>query len=129
MNEHILIADDDPALFEALATALELHGYTTQTVSDGLQALRAIQQEPPALLLLDLHMPELDGEALLAKLRRAKIQIPIVLMSGDDEAQTVATKFGVAGYLKKPIAIPRLLAAVAACGAVSPGRKAKHTAA
>ena len=128
MTEQILIVDDDPALFEALATALDLHGYATQTVTDGYQALELIQHEPPALLLLDLHMPGLDGEALLAELARRRITIPTVLMSGDEEAQTVATKYGVAGYLKKPFAISRLLTAVAACGTASSARKDEHAA-
>ena len=115
MNELILIVDDEPALFEAVATALGVNGYQCRIAEDGRQALTAIEAQRPALMLLDLHMPVLDGESVLRELAVRGIELPIVLMSGDDAAQEVARRYGAGVYLSKPIDIPRLLAAVAAC--------------
>jgi DNA-binding response OmpR family regulator len=129
MVQRILIADDDPALFEALATALELHGYRTQCVKNGDEALKSILRNRPALLLLDLHMPGLDGEGLLAELGRREIALPTILMSADDEGEAVARAFSVAGFLKKPIAVTLLLSAVAACGTAPPESQWGHDAA
>jgi len=119
MNGPILIIDDDPFLSEAIATALALQGYETREAENGKLGLAAIEAARPALVLLDLRMPVLDGEEVLRELAARGIKLPIVLMSADDEAEEAAVRHGVAAFLKKPIAIPRLLATVAACGGPS----------
>jgi DNA-binding response OmpR family regulator len=112
----ILIVDDDPLLHEAIAAALNTHGYQTRLADSGREALAAIAAERPAIVLLDLHMPDLDGAGVLRELSARGLELPIVVMSGDDDAEEVAWTYGVAGYLKKPFAIARLLDAIAACG-------------
>ncbi len=115
VNGPILIIDDDPLLSEAIATALALHGFETREAENGRAGLQAIETQRPALALLDLRMPVLDGEGVLRELKRRRIRLPVVLMSADDEAEQISRRYGVAGYLRKPIAVPRLLAAVLAC--------------
>ncbi len=121
----ILIVDDDPLLFAALAEALAFHGYETRVAENGRAGLAAIEAERPAIVLLDLHMPILDGEGFLRELTARGIELPVVLMSADDDAEAVALRYRVAAYLKKPVAIPRLLAAIAACGA-RPARRGEN---
>jgi two-component system response regulator MprA len=111
----ILIVDDDPMVREPIATTLELHGFRTQAVGDGREALAAMAAERPAIILLDLHLPILDGAGLLRELAARGVQVPVVLMSADVEAERVASQFGIGAFLRKPIALPRLLAAIAAC--------------
>jgi DNA-binding response OmpR family regulator len=125
----ILIVDDDPLLYEAIAVALELNGYQIRLACGGREGLAAIAAECPAMVLLDLNMPGLDGEGVLRELAARGIQIPVVLMSADERAEEVARRYGVAGYLKKPFAIPRLLAAVAACGASARASQQRDSAA
>ena len=122
----ILIVDDDPLLSEAIATALELHGFSTREADNGRAGLAAIEATSPAIVLLDLRMPVLDGEGVLRDLAARGIDLPVVLMSADDEAEKIAKKYGVAAYLKKPIAIPRLMAAIAACGRKSAQDRARR---
>lgn len=116
INGPILVVDDDPYIHEAIATALTLYGYQTRIAENGREALTAIEAERPALVLLDLRMPILDGEEVLRELAARKLRLPIVLMSADDEGADVARKHGIGAYLKKPIPLERLLSAVAACG-------------
>jgi CheY-like chemotaxis protein len=124
MNEGpILVVDDDPLLHEAIATALEAHGYQFSLASSGWEALAAIAAQCPAMVLLDLHMPGLDGQGVLRELVARGIDLPVVLMSADDRGEGVAQRTGVAGYLKKPFSIPQLLAAIAAGGNPSSSRR------
>jgi DNA-binding response OmpR family regulator len=112
----ILIVDDDPELYEVIAAALAASGYQTKPAGNGREALAEIAADRPAIILLDLHMPGLDGEGVLRELSAREIRLPVVLMSADERAEEIARRYGVAAYLKKPFAIPRLLAAVGACG-------------
>ncbi len=122
----ILIVDDDSLLSEAIATALELHGFKTREAENGRAGLAAIEALLPAIVLLDLRMPVLDGEGVLRDLAARGIDLPVVLMSADDEAELIAKKYGVAAYLRKPIAIPRLMAAIAACGPTTEKQRARR---
>jgi DNA-binding response OmpR family regulator len=112
----ILIVDDDPLLLEPIATALELAGYTTRTARGGEQALTMIQRNRPAVVLLDLHMPGLDGRGLVRELARRKINVPTVLMSANDDVGRAAADLQVEAYLSKPFAVQELLEVIAACG-------------
>ena len=119
----ILIVDDDPMLAEAIATALSLNGYETREAANGRAGLAAIEADRPAVVLLDLRMPVLDGEGVLRELAARKSRLPVVLMSADDEAEEIAERFDVRAFLKKPIPVQRLLATIAACtNAIRPRR-------
>jgi two-component system OmpR family response regulator len=111
----ILIVDDDPVFPDAISTALMLAGFRTEIAHDGLEALEFIQRERPSLILLDVSMPVLDGRGLLRELAREGIKLPVVLVSAGQDGERIARKYGVAAYLQKPVALPRLLAAISAC--------------
>jgi two-component system, OmpR family, response regulator MprA len=109
----VLVVDDDPAIRKAVSLLLVDEGYAVQTAANGTEGLAAITAQPPALVLLDLNMPVMDGWALLGHLRDAQITVPIVIMTADQRAPQEAARLQVAGYLGKPFAIDDLLDLVA----------------
>src|SRR5262249_32497463 len=72
-SSRILVVDDDRAIRDMLRQALELEGHTVETAGDGAQALTAIERAPPALVLLDMRMPVLDGWGVVQELRARAI--------------------------------------------------------
>ena len=112
----ILVIDDDPAMLEIVALALEDAGYTVAAVTSGREALQWIQAaeavgEPPALILLDLALPEMDGQQVVVMLRQkwgAKI-VPFIVMSADHQARLRGQELGAAYTLIKPFEVEGLL--------------------
>lgn len=103
----ILVAEDNPTNRELLRELLESHGYSVTEACDGQEALAMVEQAPPALLLLDIGMPRLDGFAVVRKLRENPrfASLPIVgvtayAMQGDRER---ILNSGFDGYLSKPL--------------------------
>src|SRR3954464_15480182 len=76
--ERVLVVDDDPDMAEAMALSLESAGYETATAANGLDALEAVESRMPALILLDMRMPIMDGWEFSRELRRRHgTEIPI----------------------------------------------------
>jgi len=108
----ILIAEDDPALREALADILDIAGYAVLACADGERAWQALQDDPAIdLVLSDVQMPALDGLGLLLRMREARLAQPLVLMTayGDVPKAVAAVRAGAADYLAKPFEAPLLL--------------------
>jgi CheY-like chemotaxis protein len=108
----VLIADDKPTGRELVRTVLENTGYTVIEASDGHEALRRARESRPDLIILDLHMPGLDGFGVIQELRRDPqfAETPIVAltasaMQGDRER---ALSIGFTGYITKPIRLTLL---------------------
>lgn len=80
----ILVVDDQPELAELIKTVLGEEGYQVSICTDGREAMKMIQQEKPAALILDVMMPETDGFEVLRQLRTNPVgqRLPVVLMSG-----------------------------------------------
>lgn len=109
----VLIADDDPDIRKILATNLEALGYHVTEADDGEQALRLARQMVPALIVLDLMMPELDGLGVLHCLRGHPVtqEIPVVLLSAKatDRDIWAGWQAGANYYLTKPFLLDELL--------------------
>ncbi|MFN2386911.1 MAG: serine/threonine protein kinase [Thermoanaerobaculia bacterium] len=108
----VLIVEDDEALAGGLRQTLEESGYGVETARDGREALdRLAQGDPPAMILLDLMMPRVDGWQFLQEWRSVPDhpRIPIVLLSG---VGAIPDAPGVADFLRKPVSPARLLACV-----------------
>ena len=108
----ILIADDKASSRELVRTILENLGYVIEEAGDGVEALETALERPPDLVLLDLQMPRLTGEEVLARLRADHrfAKLPIVAltasaMAGDREKALAA---GFTSYLAKPVTISTL---------------------
>jgi len=108
----ILIADDKDTGRELVRTVLENSGYRVIEASDGLEALRFARELHPDLIILDLHMPGLDGFTVMQKLRSEAdfASTPVMAltasaMAGDRERALTA---GFTGYVTKPIRLGAL---------------------
>ena len=102
----ILIADDEEPIRSLLRRFLDSRGYIADSASDGMEALRAIQQNLYDAVLLDLYLPKLNGLDLLKHVRDQDIAVgSIITMSGfdDDEARRQSFEFGAEDFLAKPI--------------------------
>jgi DNA-binding response OmpR family regulator len=108
-----LVIDDDRAIVETIVAALHAEGYTVRSATSGAAGLRAIVDQPPALLLLDLSMIGLDGGDLLVYMRTVHRAVPVVLITGSPErAQALVDRYGVE-CVAKPFDLDTLLACVA----------------
>jgi CheY-like chemotaxis protein len=109
---HAFVVEDDPDFRELARDLLERAGWTVDAAEDGFAALSQIRRVIPDLILLDLHMPNLDGTGVLSLLRSTEVgrQIPVLVMTGahvDDEVRELAS-----AVLVKPFARADLLRAV-----------------
>jgi DNA-binding response OmpR family regulator len=110
----ILIADDEPGTLALLAEMLAYSGYDVVQARDGLEALLRVRETRPALILLDVMMPGLDGREVTRRLRadHANDGMPIILHSVADEAEIDWRGAGASGFLQKPFPIRELPAII-----------------
>lgn len=112
----ILIIDDDPLIRESLKDVLESSGFQAITASNGMNGLRLASQQQPDLILCDVQMPNMDGYAVLSKLRQTPaIQtIPFIFLTGRSEVMDLrqGMNLGADDYLSKPCGVDELLAAL-----------------
>ncbi|MHA7221683.1 response regulator [Arthrobacter sp. RHLT1-20] len=107
----VLVVDDDPHLLRALRITLQAHGYAVTTASDGHSALLAASQNPLALIILDLGLPDMDGTSVIRELR-AWSQVPVLVLSArhGSEDKVEALDAGADDYITKPFGLDELLA-------------------
>jgi DNA-binding response OmpR family regulator len=111
----ILAADDDPQLLRLMTRNLQLEGYEVLAASDGQQALTQIEEQSPALVLLDVMMPRMDGFTVTQRARGfSSVPIIIVTARGQDQDKIRGLDLGADDYLTKPFSIDELLARVRA---------------
>ncbi|GCE49672.1 two-component system KDP operon response regulator KdpE [Thermosporothrix hazakensis] len=111
----ILVADDDPQLLRLVSRNLEFEGYDVLAASDGQQALEQIEKHAPALVLLDVMMPRLDGFTVCQRVREfSSVPIIIVTARGQDQEKVKGLDLGADDYLTKPFSVDELLARVRA---------------
>ena len=113
----ILIVEDDEAIRDLLLDALEQDGYEAVAVSNGIEGVAAAQLRSPAVILLDLNLPLLDGEGVLRELERQGPHAPVVLMTSDPRGDRLSSAVGVSGYLPKPFDLDDLIMTIEAAGA------------
>jgi len=93
----ILVAEDDEVLRETIAELLRLEGYAVESVANGAAALVALAKSEPAVVLLDLTMPVMDGWATAREMRARGLRIPIVVMTGAPDPMFAAADVVAAG--------------------------------
>jgi len=112
MRGTVLIVEDDPCQRRLYRLLLEDAGYEVEVATQGAQALRMLARDPVDLVLLDLHLPIMDGRECATRLRASGISTPVVLMSSDWEVHSVAREVRALGVLPKPFTAEELLATV-----------------
>ena len=114
-GERILVVDDEPSILDLVGLYLGREGYRVETAADGATALQRIQARPPALLVLDLMLPEVDGYEVCRRVR-ATSNLPILMLTArdDDVDKIVGLELGADDYLTKPFNPRELVARVKA---------------
>ena len=114
-GERILIVDDEAHIVELVRLYLERDGFRVESASDGAQGLRLALELRPALIILDLMLPEVDGLEVCRRVR-ADSDVPIVMLTARDEDvdKIVGLELGADDYLTKPFNPRELLARVKA---------------
>ena len=116
MANHILVVDDDPSICEALERGFRLEGFAVRIATNGEAAIQEIELTEPALLILDINMPQVDGIQVIKYIRSKSIDLPVCVLSARDEIQdrVLGLEAGADDYLIKPFAFAELLARVRA---------------
>ena len=109
----MLVVEDDLDLRQTIQWMLEDEGFLVETAGDGREALQRARQHKPALVILDMALPILDGNGVAAGLRATYGDTVMILtMTADGRAAEKAKNIGAIGYLSKPFDIDALLTAV-----------------
>jgi DNA-binding response OmpR family regulator len=113
-QRRILVVEDDNDLRRLFRLALSMEGYLVDEVSDGIDALRSIDNLPPDLVVLDLQLLVLDGASVQQELAARAItrDIPVVIVTGSD---AMVSGSNVACLLRKPVTPDRLISVVRQC--------------
>ena len=108
----VVIAEDDRRVRESLERALRLEGYDVVAVPDGAAALRAHDESPPDVMVLDVSMPNADGLSVCRQLRRRGHDTQVLMLTARHEVEdrVVGLDAGADDYLVKPFALEELLA-------------------
>ena len=116
MPEKILIVDDEENITEFIGRALRLQGFKTICAHDGDQALSAVEEELPDLVILDLMLPKMDGWEVCRRVKStpATKKIPIIMLTARTSTEDVVQglNLGADDYIKKPFPLDELLARV-----------------
>ena len=115
-SELILLVDDEPSILQLARMYLEREGFHVQEARDGEAALQAVNRLRPALVVLDVMLPKLDGFEVCRRLRAANNNIPILMLTARDEDidKILGLELGADDYLTKPFNPRELVARVKA---------------
>lgn len=115
MSQTILIVDDHANIRALVTDYLEAHAYRVVSARDGAEALRVARQERPALILLDVMMPQLDGFEFL-RIYRKEHQVPVILLTArlTEADKVLGLELGADDYVTKPFSMQELVARIRA---------------
>ncbi|MDJ0766117.1 MAG: response regulator transcription factor [Myxococcota bacterium] len=113
---NVLIVEDEPAMAVALKDGFEYEGYTTEVVGDGVAALERVKEIQPALIILDVMLPKMNGLDVCKQLRNDGFNLPIIMLSarGQEIDKVLGLKLGADDYITKPFSFMELIARVEA---------------
>jgi DNA-binding response OmpR family regulator len=116
MSSDILLVEDNRDLADGIVRNLEVEGYRVRVASRASEALALVRAEPPALVMLDLGLPDRDGFHVLRELRERGWAGPVLILSarGLEEDKVMGFRLGADDYVTKPFGVMELLARVAA---------------
>jgi DNA-binding response OmpR family regulator len=115
MNKKILVVDDEPRIVDVVQAYLERDGYRVLTAADGKTALNLARRERPALVILDLMLPEMDGLEVCRTLRQES-NVPVIMLTARTEEtdKLIGLELGADDYVTKPFSPRELVARVRA---------------
>ena len=111
MAELIMVVDDEAGVRELLADALKLAGFESITATDGMNALTLLRSHKPALLIVDINMPLMDGFDLIERIRQNGDNTPALMLSARNEKSDVTRglTLGADDYVTKPFGLEELI--------------------
>lgn len=115
--EEILVVDDEASVVEVVSLYLRREGFVVRAAHDGRQALAAINERPPALVLLDLMLPSIDGLEIIRRLRRdLTLDVPVIMLTARSQEtdRIYGLELGADDYVTKPFSPAELVARVKA---------------
>ena len=107
----VLLVDDEKEFVDSLSERLELRNIDPEIAYDGEQAIRAVEEGNPDLMVLDLRMPGINGIEVLRKVKKTNPDVQVVVLTGHgtDKEEKIAKKLGAVAYLKKPVDVDKLV--------------------
>ncbi|MEV6865960.1 response regulator transcription factor [Streptosporangium subroseum] len=117
MNENaILVVEDDPNIRDIVEVALRFHGFRVTGVETGDDALAEVDRDPPALIVLDVMLPGIDGFEVCRRIRAAGKHVPVIFLTARDTPTDTVRGLTLGGddYVTKPFSIEALVARVRA---------------
>jgi DNA-binding response OmpR family regulator len=108
----VLVVDDDEATRSAERAVLTEDGFRVIEARDGAEAMRQIQADPPALIVLDIQMPGVDGPSFARDLRMALKHVPLVILTGVEDPKHEADLCNAEAFLSKPFNAPEFVKVV-----------------
>ena len=111
----IAVVDDEESVRRALERLIRSARFDAESHAGGDEFLRTLADHRPDCIVLDVHMPNLDGFQVQSRLAEAHVSIPVIVITGHDTAETHtrALKGGAVAYLRKPVDAEALLSAIA----------------
>ncbi|MDX2137200.1 MAG: response regulator [Chloroflexota bacterium] len=114
---HILLVEDNQSNADLMIRLLETEGYTVKHCTHGLEGVRSVQKDPPALILMDFNLPDVDGRTLILTLKRrtgAAQSIPIIAVTARTGImeEVIAERFGCDAFVRKPFDPQEFIAVV-----------------
>jgi two-component system OmpR family response regulator len=124
----LLVVDDEPNILELLSASLRYAGFEVATAPNGAQAIKVAKQFRPDLVVLDVMMPDLDGFAVVRRLRSDGMTVPVLFLTARDATEDKVMGLTVGGddYVTKPFSLEEILARIRACSAARPTRAPRH---
>lgn len=111
MGGQVLVVDDDPGVQKLLKTMLEMAHFEALIANNGQEALVCLEHTRPALIVLDLMMPTMDGPTFLAELERCGLRAstPVIVLTANIYARPLIERMHVDSYVSKPFRLTDLL--------------------
>lgn len=110
LRPRVFVVDDENMILELMDRILRAHDFDPVTFPSGRDALERAQSDPPSLVLLDLHMPEMSGEEFIRTLRlKSPERVPVLILSGDRLANEEIRALDAEGAIQKPFEMASLL--------------------
>lgn len=112
MTSTVLVVEDDTGLQKYLKELLWDNGYSVQIAGDGIQALNTISKSEPDLVILDLGLPNMSGEAVCLEIRKKHPELPVIILTAKDSITDIVQglNLGADDYITKPFVADELLA-------------------
>src|SRR3954469_24489912 len=122
----LLVVDDEPNILELLATSLRFAGFEVTTATNGREALAAARKMRPDLVVLDVMMPDMDGFAVVRRMRGEGGTVPVLFLTARDATEDKVAGLTVGGddYVTKPFSLEEIIARIRAVLRRAAGRQA-----